>query len=143
MNIGRRARAVANMFGKPTTGWDFIAKYHDLNMGEWGVYGEPRRSGYAYNWARSGATSGEMISNGQLTGALRQVLAHKVSHTLVQIGINDFYFSGLGYEIYDGTISTEDTMPFSTKRRATSSSRHLRCKSLTAITSLWLPCRTT
>jgi lysophospholipase L1-like esterase len=92
-----------------TYNWvELIAKYRDLNMGEWGVYGEPRRSGYAYNWARSGATSGEMISNGQLTGALRQVLAHKVSHALVQIGINDFYFSGLGYEIYDGTISTED-----------------------------------
>ncbi len=74
-------------------------------MGPWGTYREPRRSGYAYNWARSGATSAEMIADGQLTGVMRQILGGNVSHALIQIGINDFYFSGLGHEIYDGTIS--------------------------------------
>lgn len=90
----------------PTTfNWvELLVRVRGLNLGEWGQRAEPRRGGYAFNWARSGATSDQMLSAGQHTGARDQVLAGEVSHAVIQIGINDFYFSGLGLAIYEGTI---------------------------------------
>jgi hypothetical protein len=93
-------------YNATTLNWvELLATLRNLNIGAWGQRDEPRRGGYAFNWARSGATSDQMLSAGQHTGARQQILAGEVSHAVIQIGINDFYFSGLGLEIYDGTIS--------------------------------------
>lgn len=62
-----------------------------LNFGPWGRWGGPRRSGYKYNWARSGATVRSMISFGQHTGLARQVANGEVSHVFMWIGSNDFH----------------------------------------------------
>src|SRR5689334_20805478 len=35
-----------------------------LNLGPAGSYAEPRRDGYAYNWARSGADSTTLLADG-------------------------------------------------------------------------------
>jgi len=51
--------------------------------------GEPRNQGFAYNWARSDATSVDMVNN-QLPGLAAQVAAGKVRYAWVFIGGNDY-----------------------------------------------------
>jgi hypothetical protein len=60
-----------------------------------GAWGEPRRTGYEYNWARYGADSTSLLSEGQHTGLAVQagpVAAggRGVTHAVVAIGANDF-----------------------------------------------------
>jgi phospholipase/lecithinase/hemolysin len=52
--------------------------------------GEPRNRGYAFNWARSDATSEDMIRTGQHTGLAAQVARGEVGIAVVFIGGNDF-----------------------------------------------------
>lgn len=94
-------------YAATTMNWvELLARYRGLNLGTPGTRTEPRRSGYDFNWARSGATSADMISKGQHTGVATQIQSGTVSHVAIQIGTNDFYFSGLGAAIYSGTISS-------------------------------------
>lgn len=92
-----------------TLGWvEQLVKQRNLNFGPWGTWGEPRRTGYEYNWARSGATAETMISSGQHTGLARQVADRKVSRVFLWIGSNDFHpTNGTYREIYDGSLSDE------------------------------------
>ena len=91
-----------------------LVTYRGINMGPTaaaagqagGTWGEPRRSGYAYNWARYGADSAGMLSQGQHTGLAAQVTAHSVSHAVVLIGANDFSPDTAAYlSIYYGLWS--------------------------------------
>jgi phospholipase/lecithinase/hemolysin len=52
--------------------------------------GEPRNGGYAHNWARSDATSDDMIRTGQHTGLATQVARGEVEIAVLFIGGNDF-----------------------------------------------------
>lgn len=91
-----------------TLNWvEQLVRYRGVNVGPVGTWGEPRRSGYEFNWARSGAGAADMIKSGQHTGAAAQIRAGKVSHVAIQIGINDFYFSGLGVDIYANKIDEQ------------------------------------
>jgi len=54
------------------------------------TWGEPRRTGYEYNWARYGATSGNMIGSGQHTGLSSQIIANGIDYAVLAIGSNDF-----------------------------------------------------
>lgn len=93
-------------YNATTLNWvEILATVRRINLGEWGSRPEPRRGGYAFNWARSGSTSEQMITSGQHTGAAQQARDGQVSHAVIQIGINDFYYSGLGLEIYEGTVA--------------------------------------
>ena len=58
-----------------------------------GTWGEPRRTGYAANWARYGADSTTLLSQGQHTGLAAQVGPGGVSHAVLEIGTNDFSLS--------------------------------------------------
>jgi len=51
--------------------------------------GEPRDQGFAFNWARYGATTANMIQN-QLPGLSAQVAAGQVKYVSINIGGNDF-----------------------------------------------------
>src|SRR5437879_3020504 len=51
--------------------------------------GEPRNQGFADNWARSDATSVDMIAN-QLPGLTAQVPAGQVKYAWIFIGGNDY-----------------------------------------------------
>ena len=51
--------------------------------------GEPRDQGFAYNWARSDATTVDMIQN-QLPGLTQQVARGQVRYVSIFIGGNDF-----------------------------------------------------
>src|SRR3954464_6082722 len=52
--------------------------------------GEPRNQGFAYNWARSDATTDDMIATGQHTGLAAQVASGEVGLVVMSIGGNDF-----------------------------------------------------
>ena len=62
-----------------------------------GTWGEPRRTGYEYNWARSGATSTTLLTDGQHTGLAALVAPEGISHVVLAIGSNDFIPTDLAY----------------------------------------------
>ncbi|MBN2293456.1 MAG: PEP-CTERM sorting domain-containing protein [Pirellulales bacterium] len=71
-------------------------------------WGEPRRTGYEYNWARYAADSGDMISTGQHTGLAGQVASKGITHALLMIGANNFaFFDPVYYDIYNGNLTPE------------------------------------
>lgn len=94
-------------FGAVTFNWvELLAERNRANLGAWeDNRPEPRRGGYEYNWARSGATSSTMIEDGQHTGVAEQIRAGHVSHVIVQIGVNDFYVNEVAVEIYNGQLT--------------------------------------
>jgi phospholipase/lecithinase/hemolysin len=71
---------------------EILASTRGLDFGPYAAdsRGEPRNQGYAYNWARSDATTGDMIRTGQHTGLAAQVARGEVGIVLVFIGGNDF-----------------------------------------------------
>jgi hypothetical protein len=86
---------------------ELLARLRGLDFGAWGARAEPRRTGYEYVWARSGATSRTMIEQGQHTGAAAQIAAGDVSHVWIGIGANDFspYYLDGYRAIYDGRMT--------------------------------------
>lgn len=91
-----------------TLNWvEQLVKNRGVNTGGWGNYPEPRRTGFAYNWARSGATAASLIAQGQHTGLAAQAAAGQIDVVLIAIGSNDFApYRSDGYEpIYNGTIN--------------------------------------
>jgi hypothetical protein len=62
-----------------------------------GTWGEPRRLGYKYNWARAGATSSTLLTQGQHTGCAGQFASNGVSSAVLAIGLNDFISGSAAY----------------------------------------------
>jgi hypothetical protein len=71
---------------------EILAETRKFNFGEFTTKSreEPRNQGYAYNWARSEATTDDMIAAGQHTGLAAQVARGEVGLAVVFIGGNDF-----------------------------------------------------
>src|SRR3954469_25975604 len=71
---------------------EILAATRGLNFGEYSPSsrGEPRNQGFAYNWARSDATTDSLLAAGQHTGLAAQVSSGEVSLVFVFIGGNDF-----------------------------------------------------
>jgi hypothetical protein len=86
---------------------ELLAMKRGLNFGRWGDWGEPRRTGFEYNWARSGDTSDDMIRHGQHMGAAQQVREGSVTFVYIGIGANDFspYYGDSYRNIYSGTTT--------------------------------------
>ncbi len=79
-----------------------------MDFGEWGVRDEPRRRGYEYNWARTGATAYSLLVSGQHLGVAEQIKKGKVNVVIIYVGANDFapFITEDGYEaIYNNTLS--------------------------------------
>jgi hypothetical protein len=79
------------------TNWTIqVVMFRGIDMGPTAAqagtnsWGEPRNQGYKYNWARSGATSSTLLTEGQHTGLLGQVSSEGVSNAVLVIGSNDF-----------------------------------------------------
>jgi lysophospholipase L1-like esterase len=93
-------------YGETTLNWvEQLVRYRNLNFGEWGSWGEPRRTGYEYNWARSRATMADIIAMGQHTGVAQLVAEGRVSQVVIFNGGNDLHpTNGTYAEIYDGSM---------------------------------------
>lgn len=102
----------------PTTtlNWvEILAEKRKLNFGEWNTYDEPRRTGYEYNWARTGASAMSMIESGQHIGVAEQVRTGKVNVVIIYIGANDFapYMTPDGFQ----AIYNEELTPAQIERK--------------------------
>lgn len=86
-----------------------LAVHRGVNVGPIGTWGEPRRQGYEYNWARYGATSLDLIVALSNDPAWDDAIASgAVSHAVLAIGSNDFFPGGFGSPylgIYYGSLS--------------------------------------
>ncbi|MEK6703552.1 MAG: SGNH/GDSL hydrolase family protein [Planctomycetota bacterium] len=91
-----------------------LVQYRAVNMGPTaaaagapgGTWGEPRRTGHQFNWARYSADSTTLLSQGQHTGAAAQAASGAVSHAVMAIGANDFSPTTTAYfNIYWGLWS--------------------------------------
>ncbi|HZW06066.1 MAG TPA: SGNH/GDSL hydrolase family protein, partial [Phycisphaerales bacterium] len=90
-----------------------LVQFRGVNMGPTAAaagagpsWGEPRRSGYRYNWARYGADSSSALDDGQHTGLALQAQSEGVTHAVVAIGANDFSpTTGAYFNIYWGLWS--------------------------------------
>ena len=71
---------------------EILAETRGLDFGRFRSegWGEPRNGGYEFNWARSGATTDDLIASGQHTGLAQQVAAGQVAFVWIFIGGNDF-----------------------------------------------------
>ncbi len=86
---------------RPAINWVEHLALSGLPVGQWGSWGGSRRTGYEFNWARSGAVSYNAMID-QAPGIADQLRSGLVSHVLIQIGINDI--DRVGMAIYLGTI---------------------------------------
>lgn len=70
---------------------ELLAQQRGLNFGSFTTTdrGDARHQGYAFNWALSGATSSDMITQ-ELPGLVKQVHSHDVRIVYMFIGGNDF-----------------------------------------------------
>jgi phospholipase/lecithinase/hemolysin len=71
---------------------EILAQTRGLDFGAFSTVGrgEPRNQGYAYNWARSDATTDDLIATGQHTGLAAQVARGEVKLVMICVGGNDF-----------------------------------------------------
>jgi hypothetical protein len=71
---------------------EILAATRKLNFGRFSVKtrGEPRDQGFEYNWARSDATTDDLIATGQHRGLAAQVARGEVGLVVTFIGGNDF-----------------------------------------------------
>jgi len=86
---------------------EILSATHRLNFGRFSTIsrGEPRDQGFAFNWARSDATSSDLIQN-QLPGLAAQVARGQVRYAWIFTGGNDFLFF-----LRDAQLSTATPMP--------------------------------
>jgi len=84
-----------------------LVEHRGIDMGPTGIWGEPRRTGYQYNWARAGSTSADMLLEGQDTGLAAQVVTEGIEYGVLMVGSNDQLFDGNdAYQnIHDGAWS--------------------------------------
>jgi lysophospholipase L1-like esterase len=73
-----------------------LVQFRGVNMGPTAAqagtnsWGSPRNGGCEFNWALSGATSAELLTEGQQTGLAGQASSNGVSSGVLDIGANDF-----------------------------------------------------
>lgn len=89
---------------------ELLAENKGMDFGPRQSNKEPRLDGYAYNWARYGATTRTLLSRGQHTGLAQQIQSGLVDQAVLMIGQNDFLPGPKGsayYGIYTGTWNTQ------------------------------------
>ena len=84
--------------------WVEILVRKGYSFGSWGKRPEPRRVGYGYNRARSGARAADLPA--QARGLAAQVADGRVRNVIILIGANDFAsWNGTYGEIYYNKIT--------------------------------------
>lgn len=103
---GTQNVAGGSQWASTTLNWvELMHNYRGINLGTWGNYSEPRRTGYEFNWARYAGTTVTMINQGQHTGLATQIATGRINQVYMCIGTNDFAYYGDGASIYNGTLS--------------------------------------
>jgi phospholipase/lecithinase/hemolysin len=89
---------------------EFLAATRGLDFGSVSTAGrgEPRNQGFAFNWARSGATTDDLEKTGQVPGVIEQIRQGDVDLVVMFIGGNDF-INVLG--LSDATEMIEEATP--------------------------------
>ncbi|MEX0979050.1 MAG: SGNH/GDSL hydrolase family protein [Pirellulales bacterium] len=97
-------------YGSYADNWtEQFVTYRGVDMGPLGAWGEPRRNGYEYNWARSGATTTSLLSTGQHTGLAGQVVPEGIDYAVLMIGPNDQHaLSNMYSNLYSGAWTPGD-----------------------------------
>lgn len=104
-----------------------LAQHRGVNLGPTaaqsgqpgGTWGEPRRTGFQYNWARYGDDTVTAITNGQHSGLASQCGLGGVSHAVIEIGTNDFSPTTSAYfNIYWGLWSQSQVNTYVSARVA-------------------------
>jgi phospholipase/lecithinase/hemolysin len=74
-----------------------------------GTWGEPRRTGFRFNWARSGANSQTLLQQGQHTGLAALAGPGNITHGVVFVGANNFHYGLFGtyFNIYNNVWSQQ------------------------------------
>jgi phospholipase/lecithinase/hemolysin len=95
---------------------EFLASSRGLDFGAASTTGrgEPRNQGFAYNWARSGATTEDLEKTGQVAGVIEQVSRGEVDLVVMFIGGNDFInaldFADAAESIAETTLRAIDNL---------------------------------
>lgn len=99
------------LIARPQPGQARVPAYNrDIDLGTWGTWGEPRRTDFARNWARSGAVAQGVIDS-QLPGVVSQIQAGDVTHVAIQTPQNDWHLLNNPvvaaiYDSPDGGVTT-------------------------------------
>lgn len=97
-------------FGYAENWVELLAEVKGVNFGTTSNWGEPRRDGYEYNWARAGATSETLLTAGQHTALAQQINDGLIDYAIAAIGQNDFAPGSAAYTgIYSGTWTPTQT----------------------------------
>jgi lysophospholipase L1-like esterase len=97
-----------------------LVEYRGIDMGPTaaqagvGTWGEPRNTGFKYNWARGGANSATLLTQGQHTGVAGQASSNGVGNAVLAIGPNDFNPTepGAYFNIYSGAWSASQIQSY-------------------------------
>jgi len=89
---------------------EILAATRGLDFGPFSLEsrGEPRNQGFAFNWARSDASSDDLIATGQHTGLAEQVARGEVGLVVISIGGNDFIHA---FQSPDPMTALRDVFP--------------------------------
>lgn len=106
----RPAHNWTEMLAAPSPGAPALEHHRGLDLGTWGTRSEPRRRGYANNYARSGATMVDVVAS-QLTLVEARVANGEITH-VVMFGtgnewgnpFQDFYIDRI-YNSPDGGVT--------------------------------------
>ncbi len=92
-------------YAATTLNWvELLQRYRGVAMGSWGTRAEPRRTGYEFNWARSGAAHSSLQA--QANGLAPVLRAGRVEYVVQLMGANDFNIANGSYEAcYNGASS--------------------------------------
>ncbi len=78
-------------FDANTFNWvELLAKNRTINFGKWGTWGDGRRTGYKYNWAKTGENARSMIENGHHIRVAEQIKKGEVNAVVIFIGANEY-----------------------------------------------------
>ena len=104
--------------GETVLNWlELLVVTRDLDFGEWSEAsrGEPRRRGFEYNWARSGARMSEVVAD-QVEGLAGQIESGAVTHAVLFSTANEWvnrspWLMNAIYESPDGGVTDATGIP--------------------------------
>jgi len=94
-------------YAATTLNWlELLVKYKNINAGTWQNWGGYRRTGFEYNYSRSGATTASALVGDGHNALSQHVAAGRIQVVYYQAGSNDFaWYNSIFDDIYSGRLS--------------------------------------